>query len=153
MPNSSVSDKKLKHYPNGLACNTVHGYRLRLNFKCKAPALFQFFIENMHVMLKNARVKLISSIPEHKCLSSRQSQLKQHELEKKQTHVQVHTFLQMLPSNSSPLSAFLTNAFLAIIEGANFSLITLFLCGYLIWTWFAVPCTSSKFDRSPPRVC
>ena len=82
MPNSSVSDKKLKHYPNGLACNTVHGYRLRLNFKCKAPALFQFFIENMHVMLKNAQVKLISSIPEHKCLSSRQSQLKQHELEK-----------------------------------------------------------------------
>ena len=85
MPNSSVSDKKFKQYPNGLACNTVHGYRLRLNFKCKAPALFQFFIENMHVMLKNARVKLISSIPEHKCLSSRQSQLKQHELEKTNT--------------------------------------------------------------------
>ena len=48
----------------------------------------------------------------------------------KSQHVQVHTFLQMLPYNSSPLSANLTNAFLAIIEGANFSLITLFLCGH-----------------------
>jgi hypothetical protein len=43
-------------------------------------------------------------------------------------HVSLHIFFKMLPNNSSHQSSLQTNAFLAIIEGAIFSLIILFLC-------------------------
>ena len=49
-------------------------------------------------------------------------------------HVSLHIFFKMFPNNSSQHSSFETNAFLAIIEGAMVSLITLFFC--------------SRFDRS-----